>query len=76
MESWDEGGVRARLREMAAQDPRRERFGSDTHQYELAPVLSEAEIRAFEATHGIDLPAEYRSFVAQVGDGPAGPGHG
>ncbi|MEV0375246.1 SMI1/KNR4 family protein [Streptomyces sp. NPDC050636] len=76
MESWDEGGVRARIREMAARDPGRDRFGADTHRYELAPALPETEIRAFEEAHGVDLPTEYRSFVAQVGDGPAGPGHG
>ncbi|MGW1375756.1 SMI1/KNR4 family protein [Streptomyces sp. NPDC002446] len=76
MESWDGAGVHARIREMAARDPGRERFGADTHRYELAPALPEEEIRAFEEAHGIDLPAEYRSFVAQVGNGPAGPGHG
>ncbi|MBT2445432.1 SMI1/KNR4 family protein [Streptomyces sp. ISL-36] len=61
---------------MAARDPGRERSGSRTHGYELAPPLPEAEIRAFEEAHGIDLPAEYRSFVASVGNGPAGPCHG
>ncbi|MGW0765485.1 SMI1/KNR4 family protein [Streptomyces sp. NPDC002676] len=76
MVSWDGDGVRARIREMAARDPRRERFGAATHRYELAPALPEAEIRAFEETHGIDLPTEYRSFVTEVGDGPAGPCHG
>ncbi|MDG4859565.1 SMI1/KNR4 family protein [Streptomyces sp. T-3] len=76
MDSWDEDGVRTRLREMAAQDPGRERFGADTHRYELTAALPEAEIGAFEEHHGVDLPAEYRSFVAQVGNGPAGPGHG
>ncbi|MBZ4318937.1 SMI1/KNR4 family protein [Streptomyces huiliensis] len=76
MESWDEGGVRARIRDMAARDPGRAHFGADTHRYELAPALPEAEIGAFEEVHGIELPAEYRSFVAEVGNGPAGPGHG
>ncbi|MEX0172524.1 SMI1/KNR4 family protein [Streptomyces sp. LMG1-1-1.1] len=76
MKSWDEGGVRARIRDMAAQDPEWSRFGAGTHRYELAPALPEAEIRAFEEAHGINLPAEYRSFVAEVGNGPAGPGHG
>lgn len=61
---------------MAAGDPGRERFGAQTHRYELAPRLPEAEIRAFEEAHGVDLPPEYRSFVAEVGNGPAGPGHG
>lgn len=61
---------------MAAQDRRLERFGASTHRYESAPALPEAEIRAFEESHGINLPPEYRSFVAQVGNGPAGPGHG
>ncbi|WP_031173899.1 SMI1/KNR4 family protein [Streptomyces durhamensis] len=76
MESWDEDGVRARIREMAARDPEWHRFGADTHRYELAPRLPEAEIRAFEESHGIALPVEYRSFVAEVGDGPAGPCQG
>ncbi|MGX9884774.1 SMI1/KNR4 family protein [Streptomyces sp. NPDC002276] len=76
MKSWDEGGVRARIREMAARDQERSRFGADTHRYELAPALPEAEIRAFEEAHAIDLPAQYRSFVTEVGNGPAGPGHG
>ncbi|MCY0925310.1 SMI1/KNR4 family protein [Streptomyces sp. H27-H1] len=76
MESWDEDGVRARISQRAAQDPGRERFGADAHRYELAPALPEAEIRAFEEAQGINLPTEYRSFIAQVGDGPAGPGHG
>jgi len=76
MERWDEGGVRARIRELAARDPDRSCFGADAHRYELSPALPEAEVGAFEAAHGIDLPAEYRSFVTGVGDGPAGPGHG
>ncbi|MFD3498090.1 SMI1/KNR4 family protein [Streptomyces sp. NPDC058676] len=76
MDRWDEVGVRARLREMAERDPERGRFGASTHRYELTSALPEAEIRAFEEAHGIALPAEYRSFVAQVGNGPAGPGHG
>ncbi|MGW9434259.1 SMI1/KNR4 family protein [Streptomyces decoyicus] len=76
MGSWDEGGVRARIRQMAARDPKRVRFGADTHRYELAPPLPRAEIRAFEEAHGIELPSAYRSFVAEVGNGPAGPGHG
>ncbi|MCZ1010967.1 SMI1/KNR4 family protein [Streptomyces lydicus] len=76
MESWGEGTVRTRIREMAAQDGERARFGADAHRYELAPALPEAEIRAFEEAHGVALPAEYRSFVAVVGNGPAGPGHG
>ncbi|MGW5333747.1 SMI1/KNR4 family protein [Streptomyces bauhiniae] len=42
----------------------------------MRPPLPEPEIRAFEITHGIDLPPHYRSFVAEVGDGPAGPAHG
>ncbi len=61
---------------MAARDPKRACFGADTHRYELAPPLPQAQIRAFEEAHGIELPPAYRSFVAEVGNGPAGPGHG
>ncbi|MEW2120521.1 SMI1/KNR4 family protein [Streptomyces sp. NPDC005474] len=76
MASWDGKGVRARVRELGLRDPGRERFGAATHRYELAPALPEAEIREFETSHGIDLPTAYRSFLTEVGAGPAGPGHG
>ncbi|MGV9273241.1 SMI1/KNR4 family protein [Streptomyces griseosporeus] len=76
MANWDADGIRVRIRELAARDPDRQRFGARTHGYALAPPLPASEVRAFEETHGIALPAEYRSFVAEVGDGPAGPGHG
>ncbi|MER5890253.1 SMI1/KNR4 family protein [Streptomyces sp. NPDC001941] len=76
MDTWDGERVRVRLREMAEADPSRERFGADTHQYVLKPRLTEEEIHGFEEAHGIALPVSYRSFVARVGDGPAGPGHG
>ncbi|MFI7411820.1 SMI1/KNR4 family protein [Streptomyces sp. NPDC049627] len=75
-QGWDAAEVRARVREMAARDRERARFGADTHRYELTPALPEAEIGAFEVEHGIDLPAAYRSFVAEVSSGPAGPGYG
>lgn len=70
MANWDEDGVRARIREMAARGPERERFGARTHRYALAPQLPETEVRAFEESHGIALPVEYRSFVVEVGNGP------
>ncbi|MFJ3662044.1 SMI1/KNR4 family protein [Streptomyces sp. NPDC090119] len=76
MTTWDRTAVTARLREAAAHDRARERFGADTHRYDLRPPLPEPEIRAFETSHGIELPPPYRSFVAEVGDGPAGPAHG
>ncbi|MFE6690627.1 SMI1/KNR4 family protein [Streptomyces sp. NPDC057743] len=76
MDKWDADAVHGRIRQLAAQDPTHQRFGADTHQYELTPALPEAEIRAFEGAHRIELPLVYRSFVAQVGNGPAGPGHG
>lgn len=76
MTTWDRTAVEARLREAAARDRAMERFGADTHRYALRPPLPEPEIRAFEAIHGIELPPHYRSFVTEVGDGPAGPAHG
>jgi len=63
----------ARLREL---DPDLQQFGALDHEYELNPPLSEEELRTFEREHGLSLPAEYRRFLAQVGNGGAGPYYG
>ncbi|MFE0350507.1 SMI1/KNR4 family protein [Streptomyces griseoluteus] len=76
MKTWERTAVGARLREAAAREGAMERFGADTHRHHVRPSPPEPEIRAFETTHGIELPPQYRSFVAEVGDGPAGPAHG
>jgi hypothetical protein len=46
------------------------------HRYRLGPPVPGRELAAFEAAHRVTLPAEYRAFLAEVGNGGAGPGHG
>jgi hypothetical protein len=58
------------------QDPARRVFGADTHQYRLHPPLSVFTIRAFESKCGTVLPADYRYFITEVGNGGAGPYYG
>ncbi|HSQ57589.1 MAG TPA: SMI1/KNR4 family protein, partial [Gemmata sp.] len=69
----DLGELLARLR---AADRVFRVFGSDHHRYQLGAVLSEAELRNFESAHQIKLPADYRRFLATVGNGGAGPYYG
>jgi hypothetical protein len=45
--------------------------GSILHKYRLGPPLSENELQAFERRHHIVLPADYRFFLKNVGDGGA-----
>lgn len=63
----------ARLR---ALDPDLQQFGAFEHEYRLRPPLPENALAAFEREHGLTLPAEYRLFLAQVGNGGAGPNYG
>ncbi|KAA6221012.1 SMI1/KNR4 family protein [Streptomyces albofaciens JCM 4342] len=74
--SWDPAAVRTRVAELARLDPQYARFGAGQHRYRLAPPLPAAELHAFEALHGVELPASYRDFVLRVADGGAGPRHG
>ncbi len=51
-------------------------FGASKHQFRLRPPMPEAELVAFEQSHGIVLPDGYRQFLLLAGDGGAGPYYG
>ncbi|MBA3458698.1 MAG: HEAT repeat domain-containing protein [Deltaproteobacteria bacterium] len=51
-------------------------FGAESHSFELAPPASLAEVKAFERSRKITLPASYRRFVLEVGASGAGPFYG
>ena len=47
-------------------------FGAGGHGFVLNPPLPEDEAIAFEQRHAIRLPADYRHFITQIGNGGAG----
>ncbi len=51
-------------------------FGSAEHKYLLNEPLTKEQISFFEEKYEVELPAEYRTFIKEVGDGGAGPGYG
>jgi hypothetical protein len=51
-------------------------FGTDFHGFRLNPALSEADIVAFERTHHVAIPGDFREFLTQIGNGGAGPFYG
>ncbi len=51
-------------------------FGAGKHQCYLNPTKTEGELVTFERIHKIQLPASYRAFLAQVGNGGAGSYYG
>jgi len=54
----------------------KEVFGANGHRFVVNPILSEAEVVAFERQHRINLPRQYREFLLRVGNGGAGPFYG
>lgn len=68
--------LKKKLTQLAILDATFEVFGSESHQYQFKPCLSNKDIQVFEARYNITLPSEYRSFLLEVGNGGAGPGYG
>ncbi|MCZ0980274.1 SMI1/KNR4 family protein [Streptomyces diastatochromogenes] len=69
-------GVRERVLRIAEHPDAEKVFGARGHGFRLGPVLSEEQLRELEGELGIGLPAQYRSFLLQVGAGGAGPYYG
>jgi hypothetical protein len=74
MVNLDPNYVRKSLRRLSAKRP--DVFGASAHGFEPQAVLQETHVRNFEREYGICLPAEYRHFITQVGNGGAGPYYG
>jgi len=51
-------------------------FGSQQHLYRFGNTLPEEELAAFESANGVRLPQDYRRFLAEIGNGGAGPFYG
>ena len=57
-------------------EARVELFGADAHRFIINAPLSDGEVLAFEQSHHISLPPEYRHFISHIGNGGAGPYYG
>ncbi|MCC5646540.1 SMI1/KNR4 family protein [Nostoc sp. CHAB 5824] len=68
--------LKKKLTQLAILDATFEVFGSESHQYQFKPCLSNKDIQAFESRYNITLPSEYRNFLLEIGNGGAGPGYG
>ncbi len=65
--------IKQKLNELKKLDKDFKIYGAKEHQYKLNPVLTEAEVAAFEQKHGGTLPDDYRWFLINIGNGGAGP---
>lgn len=68
--------IRKKLQKLVDLDQKQALFGANSHKYQLNPVLTEAELAAYEARHDLKLPEDYRQYLATVANGGAGPFYG
>ncbi|MEH1906521.1 MAG: SMI1/KNR4 family protein [Nostoc sp.] len=68
--------LKKKLTQLAILDATFEVFGSESHEYQFKPCLSNKDIQVFESRYNITLPSEYRNFLLEIGNGGAGPGYG
>ena len=62
METLDRKTARSRIDALRRRDVAKAVFGAAGHEYELQPVLTDAELRAVERQWGVQLPDDYRTF--------------
>jgi hypothetical protein len=62
--------------ELKERDTKLRVFGANGHEYQIAPPLCEEEVSAFEKTHDISLPEDYRYFITHFFGSGTGPDYG
>jgi hypothetical protein len=72
----DPASLVARLAQLRELDPEQQLFGALMHRYQLNAPLAADDVARFEAEARVRLPAEYRAFLLDAGDGGAGPVYG
>ena len=68
--------IKQSLVELKRLDPNFELFGSSRHKYDVNDALSAEQVGRFEGHYRCRLPADYRAFILDIGDGGAGPHYG
>lgn len=68
--------IKEKLTQLRERDTKFWVMQAEHHKYQLSPPLSEEVIANWEARAQIKLPEEYRLFLRELGEGPAGPGLG
>jgi hypothetical protein len=61
--------IKDKLPKAKKADRNLEVFGAKSHKYQLNDPATIADVSAFEQKYGIELPACYKAFVLQVGNG-------
>ena len=67
--------LKAKLPQARAADLQLKVFGAKGHKYRITGPVAEGDLQAFEQRYGVELPADYRQFMREIGPG-AGPFYG
>jgi len=76
MKHLDKKYVLSKLEYKKKLDPDCTAYGVEHHKYKLNPPIKETKLEKLEQKFKIELPAGYREFVLNIGNGGAGPAYG